>query len=213
MPRIASAVACEPVSTTAARCRLRFQSASVTRSLPRCQAPAPTRRFCSTRCVGGSNSQTTKRPRPASGSRSVQVSRTSTSRAARASPTCSHASVGRIVTRREPCELLRMARVDDELEAAELGERADGPALHARDPLAVGTDGRRVDADADHGTTERARVRASSPAPRRVGRRRSERVSAPGAHPRAHPRRRSSRRRRAARAPAPRPSSRSAKRA
>ena len=55
----ASAVAREPVSTSAARRRLRRQSASVTRSLPRCQARAPIARLCAMRCVGGSNSQTT----------------------------------------------------------------------------------------------------------------------------------------------------------
>ena len=65
-------------------------------------------------------------------------------------------------------QLLRVARVDDELETPELRERSHGPALHARDALALGCDGGRVDPEPDHGSTERASVRASRPAPRVV---------------------------------------------
>ena len=99
---------------------------------------------------------------------------------ARASPTCSHASVGRDVDalRAHLGQLLRVTREDDELEATELRERSNGPALHARDALPVGRHRGRVDPEADHGTTERASVRASSPAPRLVGFRRSEASSA-----------------------------------
>jgi hypothetical protein len=67
-----------------------------------------------------------------------------------------------------------VACVDDELEAAELGQRAHRPTLDARDAFPVGRDGGRVDPQADHGITERASVRASSPAPRVVGFRRNE---------------------------------------
>ena len=168
--RTASAVACEPVRTTRGAAeapppeqrRDGVAARAARRARRRC-------RFCSIRCVGGSNIQTTNRPQPTSGSRSVHVSSTSTSRAARASPTCSHASVGRHVTRLASHlgQLLRVARVDDELEAPELRERSHGPALHARDALALGRDGGRVDPEPDHGSTERASVRASSPAPRR----------------------------------------------